>query len=109
MKIDTTYMSTHVIVDRKFRIDLIENTIGWGHEIATVKDHQNQNAFATLTTTGVMIITNEDGMIITTWIANVRQAAAVWRQANNNKPMPAWLWRIVNYNNNTEAWHRMAA
>lgn len=109
MKIDTSYMSAHAIVDRKFRIDLIENTIGWGHKVVTVPDKKDEGKYATLTSTGVMIITAEDGFIITTWVANVIQAVAVWKTAKNGKPMPKWLWNIVNYNNNTEEWKKMAA
>lgn len=109
MKIDTTNLSAHVIVDRKMRIDLIENTIGWGDTIATIPDKHNIGTFATLTSTGVIIISTEEGFILTAWIANVRQAVAVWKTANGEKLMPRWLWKVINYNNNTETWHKMAA
>ena len=108
-KIDTTKMSAHVIIDRKFRIDLIENTIGWGTKIVTVPDKENSGAFATLTSTGVMVITAEDGMMITTWVASVKQAVAVWKTAKGDRPLPKWLWNVVNYNNNTTAWQKMVA
>ena len=106
---DTTNMSAHAIIDRKIRIELIENTVGWGHKIVTVPDNKNSGAFATLTSTGVMVITADDGFIITAWVANVRQAVAVWKRAKGNMPLPSWLWRMINYNNNTALWHKMAA
>ena len=109
MKIDTTNLSAHVIVDRKMRIDLIENTIGWGDTIATIPDKHNTGTFATLTSTGVMIISTEEGFILTAWVANVKQAVAIWKTANGEKPMPRWLWKMIHYNNNTETWQKMAA
>lgn len=107
--IDLTRMSAHVIIDRKTRIDLIEKTIGWGTEVVTAPDKKEKDATATLTSTGVIIIRSLDGMIITTWIASVPQAVSVWIRAKGNNRLPKWLWNVVNYNNNTEVWQKMAA
>ena len=37
-RIDLTKMSAHVIIDRAYRINCIENSIGWGTEIARALD-----------------------------------------------------------------------
>ena len=107
--IDLTRMSAHFMIDRKFRIDLIERTIGWGTEVVVAPDKMGQDATATLTSTGVMIIRNFDGLIITAWIASVPEAVSVWIRAKGNNHLPKWLWNVVNYNNNTAAWQKMAA
>lgn len=108
-KIDLTNMSAHVIVDRKTRIDLIERTIGWGTIVVEAPDYAHDGVIKALTSTGVIIIKTSEDFIITTWVADVKQAIRVWKDAKGNKPLPQWLWARVNYNNNTEAWHTMAA
>lgn len=108
-QINLSNMSAHAIVDREVRIGIIEKTVGWGFPVAEVPDKANENCTATLTSTGVMIIMNDDEMIVTAWIATIRQAIAVWRQGTGHKEMPNTLWNIVNYNNNTELWQRKTA
>ncbi len=108
-QIDLTNMSAHVIVDRQARINNIENSIGWGTEIITAPDKKERDATATLTSTGVIIIRSLDGMIITAWIASVKQAQAVWGRATGSIKLPHWLWNVVNYNNNTEYWKNLVA
>lgn len=108
-KIDLTRMSAHVIVDRETRIRMIENSIGWGTEVITAPDKKERDATATLTSTGVIIIKSMDGMIITAWVASVQQAVSVWIRAKGNNRLPAWLWNVVNYNNNTEYWKMKVA
>ena len=107
--IDFTNMSAHVMLDRKFRIDLIEKTVGFGTPCAEMPNREDPESTIVLTTTGVIVVISKTGMIITTWIANVRQADKVYKTYTNGKMMPKNLWAIVNYNNNTETWHRMAA
>ena len=108
-KIDLTRMSAHVIIDRKARINLIERTIGWGTEIITAPDKKERDATATLTSTGVIIIRSFDGVIITAWVASVRQALAVWIRGTGSNHIPSWLWNVINYNNNTEYWRNKVA
>jgi hypothetical protein len=107
--IDLTCMSAHVIIDRADRVRHIENSVGWGTKIVEVPDKKNETATATLTSTGVMVITGLDGLMITAWIANVSQAVAVWKTAKGDRPMPRWLWNVVNYNNNTDYWKNLVA
>lgn len=107
--IDLTMMSAHVIVDRAERIHHIENSIGWGTIVAEAPDRKEQNATAILTSTGVLVIRAMDGTIITAWVANVKQAVAVWKTAKNGKSIPHWLWNVINYNNNTTYWRNLTA
>lgn len=107
--LDTTYMSAHFIVDRKTRIEIIEKTVGFGKPV-----YEAPNKYATtktdiLTDTGVYVVVAEDGMIVTAWIADVRQAELLYKRATGKKFLPSYLWAVVNYNNNTKEWHRMAA
>ena len=108
-RIDLTKMSAHIIIDRAYRIKQIENSIGWGTEIARALDKNEENVFRVLTTTGVIIVMDETNFIITAWVADVNQAVAVWKKANNGKQMPKWLWNMVNYNNDTTYWRNLVA
>lgn len=107
-EIDLTNMSAHVIIDRKTRIEIIEKTVGWGTPIVEASDKKGRDATATLTSTGVLIVRGADNMIITAFIATVRQAQAVWNRAGAGK-MPTWLWNMINYNNNTAYWKMRVA
>ena len=107
--LDVMSMSAHTIVDRADRIRYIENTIGYGTIIAETPDPAHEGLNKVLTSTGVLIVRNATTkMIITLWIAGVKQAENVWYSAKPNKPMPKWLWNVVNYNNNTAYWKRLA-
>ena len=107
--IDLTNISAHALIDRKYRIDWIERTIGFGKPCAKMPNRLDPTSSIVLTDTGVIVVLSETGMIITTWIADVKQANRVYKYHTNGKMMPQNLWRIVNYNNNTETWHKMAA
>lgn len=106
--IDLTKMSAHAIVDRKTRFAVIENSIGWGNPVIVAPDKKGRDATATLTDTGVLVIRGSDNMIITAFIATVRQAQAVWNRGNGGK-MPQALWNMINYNNNTDYWKNLVA
>lgn len=107
--VDLSNVSAHVVIDRQVRFNIIENTVGWGTPLVEAPDKKEQDATATLTSTGVIIIMSNDGMIITAWIASVRQAVAVYARATGNTKLPRQLWNMVNYNNNTEVWNKIAA
>lgn len=106
--IDLTNMSAHAIVDRKTRFAVIENSIGWGNPVIVAPDKKGRDATATLTDTGVLVIRGSDNMIITAFIATVRQAQAVWNRGKGGK-MPQALWNMINYNNNTDYWKNLVA
>ena len=108
-QIDLTKASAHFIVDRKDRIEIIEKTVGWGEPIAEAKDKKDRDATAILTSTGVIVVRAFDGMIITAFVATVRQAQAVWSRATGTTAMPRTLWNIINYNNNTTYWRMKVA
>lgn len=107
-ELDLTNMSAHAIIDRADRFSAIENSIGWGKPIAEAPDKQGNDATATLTDTGVLVVRNRDNMIITAFVATVRQAQAVWGRGHGGR-MPQKLWNVINYNNNTEYWKRITA
>ena len=107
--IDLTKLSAHVMVDRKVRIEIIEKTVGFGTPIVETPDNKNTDCTTVLTSTGVIVIVAPDGMIVTTWIANVAQAISVYKRATNGKNLPKQLWKMIHYNNNTETWHKMVA
>lgn len=108
-QLDLTRMTAHAIVDREMRFKVIENTVGWGNPVVETPDRDGKDATATLTDTGVMIIRDMENTIITAWVANVRQAQAVWGRATGNSRMPCKLWNMVNYNNNTTYWQNLVA
>lgn len=103
--VDFTNMSYHAIVERKTRFDTIERLTGWGKPVIVANDKKGRDATATLTDTGVLIIRGSDNMIITAFIATVRQAQAVWNRGKGGK-MPRELWNVINYNNNTDYWKK---
>ena len=107
--IDLTMMSYHTIVERANRVNNIENSIGWGEIVAEAPDRNDANVRRALTSTGVLLVLGENDFIITAWIANVGQAAAVWKKAKNGARMPRQLWNMVNYNNNTTYWQNLVA
>lgn len=108
-ELDLTKMSAHAIIDRATRFAAIENSVGWGKPLVEATDKKGQDATATLTDTGVLIVRDFDNMIITAYVATVRQAQAVWNRATNGARMPRQLWNVINYNNNTDYWKRITA
>ena len=89
--IDLQKVSRHVTVDRQTRISIIEKTVGWGKALVEAPDKKGRDCTALLTSTGVIAILEPD------------------KRATGNYEMPKELWKMVNYNNNTELWHKMAA
>lgn len=108
-RIDLTRMSAHFIIDRADRIQRIENSIGWGTIVVNAPDRNKENVYRCLTSTGVLIIKDENDFIITAWIADVKQAVSVWKAAKGDRPVPKWLWNVINYNNNTKYWQKKVA
>jgi hypothetical protein len=108
-QIDLSKASAHVLIDRKTRVEIIEKTVGFGTPFVEASDIKQRDCTAILTTTGVIVIMDENGEIITTWIASVKQAVSVYARATGTAKLPKWIWNIVNYNNNTEMWQKMVA
>ena len=105
--LDFTKMTYHALIERKTRFELIENTIGFGKPLCETKDKSGERNII-LTDTGVMAVIANDNTIITAWIANFNQAIAIYKTATGANSLPEILWKYINYNNNTKAWHRMA-
>ena len=107
---DLTVISDHVDNDRRARFELIEKTIGFGTPIAEAKDRKaGGDCTRTLTDTGVIIVINPYGTIITAFVAGVKQAMQVYNDATGTTKMPRKVWNMVNYNNNTIAWKKVTA
>ena len=104
--IDLTAVSYHVIADRKTRFEIIEKTVGFGNPVVEAPDKKGRDCTATLTDTGVIVIIDPLGIIVTAWIASVKQAIAVYSRATGKQQLPKELWNMVNYNNNTELWQK---
>ena len=107
--IDLTVVSNHVVADRQVRFDIINKTVGFGNPVVEAPDKKGRDCTATLTDTGVIVIIDPHGEIVTAWIASVKQAQAVYGRATGSLKMPKQLWNIVNYNNNTELWRQKIA
>ncbi len=107
--IDLTAVSEHVVVERQNRFNLINKTVGFGLPVVEAIDKNNKECTATLTSTGVIVIIDPYGIIVTAWIASVRQAIGVYATATGSTKLPKKLWNVVNYNKNIEAWQRIAA
>ena len=107
--IDLTAVSYHVIADRQTRFNIINKTVGFGNPVVETTDKKGTDCTTTLTDTGVIVIIDSHGIIVTAWIASVKQALAVYSRATGTTKMPKQLWNMVNYNNNTELWQKVAA
>ena len=107
--IDLTVTSYHVDIERQQRFDIINKTVGFGVPVVEGPDRKGRDCTATLTTTGVIVIIDPHGVIVTAWVASVRQAIDVYRSATGSDKLPKNLWNMVNYNNNTALWQKMAA
>ena len=107
--IDLTVRSYHVEVERQDRFDIINKTVGFGIPVVEGPDRKGRDCTATLTSTGVIVIIDPHGVIVTAWIASVKQAVDVYRSATGSDKLPKRLWNMVNYNNNTRLWQAIAA
>ena len=111
MPIDPNNISFHVFQDGMNRYSFIRNSIGFGEPIVVLTEDKKVggNATTTLTSTGVVVIRNAHNTIITTYIANMKQAKTIYFKATKNTMMPRSLWLAINYNNNTKEWKKVAA
>lgn len=95
-----TNMTGHAINDRITRFEYIIDTVGIGKVITRYQDIDEYNRIVVfeLTTTGVIIVRNKDNMVVTAYIAELRQAIRVWRCSNGDKKMPAPLFTKIKQN-----------
>ena len=85
--------------ERKDRINFIEKKIGFGKDIATNIFLSEKRSMKTstpsksiLTDTGIIkIVSVDDDVLITAYIATVGEATAIYRKCHNVKYCPDWL------------------
>lgn len=108
--IDTTLLTYHANIERKERIDFIENTIGFGRKCYSCEDPADPGVIKSLTTTGVIVVESKvTGLIITMYVARVAQALNVIKLATGKLNINPRLWDYINYNNNTSYWKQRVA
>ena len=85
-------ISHHLRADRLDRVAYIATTIGYGN-IVFERHSLSTPTISCLTDTGVLIVKDEEGMIITMYIAEYKQANYV---THNNTPQ--WLSNVIKKN-----------
>ena len=85
-------ISHHLRADRLDRVAYIATTIGYGN-IVFERHSSSTPTVSCLTDTGVLIVKDEEGMIITMYIAEYKQANYV---THNNTPQ--WLSNVIKKN-----------
>ena len=89
----------HFSVERKERVDFINQYIGFGEDIASNIFLSQKRAMKTstptksvLTDTGIIkILSLEDDVLITAYIATISEATAIYRKCHKVKYCPDWL------------------
>ena len=85
-------ISHHLRAERLDRVAYIATTIGYGN-IVFERHSSSTPTVSCLTDTGVLIVKDEEGMIITMYIAEYKQANYV---THNNTPQ--WLSNVIKKN-----------
>lgn len=94
-----TNLTAHARFDRMTRIEYIIDTIGIGEVIAECAIHDERGGYRRLTSTGVIIVVaNDKHTIITAFIAEPRQAAAVYLEDKKVRKMPDNLYNRIRKN-----------
>lgn len=89
----------HFSVERKDRIDFINQYIGFGEDIASNIFLSQKRSMKTsiptksvLTDTGIIkILSLEDDVLITAYIATIGEGTAIYRKCHKVKRCPDWL------------------
>jgi len=93
-----SHMSYHARVQRIERFEYIIDTVGFGEEIACAKlEVKGKIRLHTLTDTGVVIVREKNGEIVTAFIARVEQASAIWYKTQQ-KTMPNKIYQKIKAN-----------
>lgn len=94
-----TNLTAHARFDRMTRIEYIIDTVGIGEVIAECASHNENGGYRRLTSTGVIIVVgNDKRTIITAFIAEPKQAAAIYLEAKKVRKMPDNLYNRVRKN-----------
>lgn len=93
-------MTIHAREDRRSRLEYIVDTIGIGEIIATAENKDYRGGYCKLTSTGVVIVFSKDNKtVVTAFIADVTQAASIYKADKKVRCMPDSLYRRIKGNN----------
>lgn len=87
-------VSTHLSEDRFERIMYIMENLGIGEEVCQSPCIGRIDRYAVLTSTGVVLILNDESLVITAYVPTMKEAVAVWKTSHpthENVRMPDWL------------------
>ena len=95
-----TNMTHHARFDRANRLNYIVDTIGIGEVVCTYRQkcYDGRDAFLKLTSTGVIMVVNEENKIITAYIATIGEAIGVYREATTRHELPSGLYKRIRQN-----------
>ena len=88
-------LSEHITNDRQNRAVAIVMAVGMGEVVLSIPD-KHPNRTASLTSTGVVFITAENGTIVTIYLATIPQADKLYHVAG--KEMPKVIKQVVKNN-----------
>ena len=80
-------LTTHAKVERQDRLFAIIDTIGIGNEVDKFY-LKEEHVFKVFTDTGVMLVVNEGGYIVTAFAVNMEKAYAVYRSNGRSHISP---------------------
>lgn len=87
-------LSPHASQERIERLMYLNLHIGIGNEVCSMRGLVPDRR-EVLTDTGVMLILSDEDVVITAYLATMRQAMRVWRSNYDNMRMPNRLYRKV--------------
>ena len=88
-------LSEHIINDRQNRAVAIVMAIGMGEVVLSIPD-KHPNRTASLTSTGVMLITADNGVVVTMYLATYEQIDKMYHVAE--KEIPKAIKKVVENN-----------
>lgn len=88
-------ISEHAKHDRQERFIAIATTCGFGEVVLKVKQPQNNN-YACLTSTGIILIMAEDDTLVTLFPANIDKALAMYHSVEQK--MPTAIRKVIEKN-----------
>lgn len=90
-------ITQHIKKDRIDRYMNIKQFFGLGDPYLII---HNADRASILTDTGIILITNKDkSVLITCYVATLKQAMAMYRSVYGKQKMPMWLYNKVKNNN----------
>lgn len=88
-------LSEHIINDRQNRAVAIVMAVGMGEVVLSIPD-KHPNRTASLTSTGVVLITAESGVVVTMYLATYEQVDKMYHVAE--KEIPKAIKKVVENN-----------